>query len=101
MNAKEQELLDEIMDWFDFRKVAEVMKHLEWKWLFDGHDGVPEEADIRQAVRKQFTRFINEGRCDKRFVCTTGGFEYVIWKNENGCADGLDLKFVVTDWDTL
>ena len=100
MTSNEQKLLDEVMDWFDFHKVASVMKHLKWKWYFDGYDGVPEESDIRQAVRKQFTKLMHENHHQERFVCATAGFEYTVWRDKATYVDVLELKFIVSDWIT-
>ena len=40
MKKKEQKSLDEIMDWFDFEKVAKTTEALNWKWV-SAEDGVP------------------------------------------------------------
>jgi hypothetical protein len=51
MTEKEQELIDEIMDYFDFDKVAKVMTFLEWKWV-SAEDGIPSVGEIRQSARR-------------------------------------------------
>lgn len=75
---KEQELIDEIMDWFDFGKVAKVMETLEWKWAsLDTGVAVPVEPEIREIVRKNLTNVVTYGKGQgRRHVMSTGGFTY-------------------------
>ena len=101
MNTTEQKLLDEVMDWFDFHKVAKVMSHLQWTWHnCESPGGIPTESDLRVRVREMFTRLIAEKRCMERYVCATGGFEYTVWRDSDGNVDVLELKFVLSDWST-
>lgn len=101
MTNNEQKLLDEVMDWFDFRKVAKVMSHLQWAWHnCDSPGGIPTESDLRVEVREQFTRLIAEKRCTEQFVMATKGFEYTVWRTVGMDVDVLELKFVLSDWST-
>lgn len=84
MTQQQQELIDEIMDCFDFKRVAEVMRKLNWSWA--SCTGTPEDFEIRRIAR---------GLLKKALVydyCATGGL----------CAsynDGeLRLAFEVTNW---
>jgi len=85
--TKEKQI-DEIMDWFNFNKVAKTMKALDWKWL----DGVPEEPVIRKRARKLLTDL----KTDKDDVRGTGGFVAHYTKKE----DCYRLEFIVSEWDT-
>jgi hypothetical protein len=99
---KEQydEAIDEIMDNFDFAKVALVMMYLSWSWH---NDGVPSEAVIRSHVRKQFKSMYSMSEHNRTILC--GGFQYYFEKYDD--SDGyerdfcLSLKFILTDWETL
>jgi len=75
---KEQELIDEIMDWFDFGKVAKVMETLEWKWAnLDIGFYIPVESEIRNIARKNLTKAVKYGKGQgRRYVISTGGFTY-------------------------
>lgn len=93
------EMIDNIMDNFDFCKVAKCMKALNWKWWgipLSENDGIPLEADIRATARK-----LLKGLPDvflKDNYCTgTGGLQVNAWY-ENTEIVLLELSFVVTDW---
>lgn len=88
MKTKEQHI-EEIMDWFDFGKVAKVMKYLEWDWVFEG---IPEEPTIRQHARG----LLSEAYDYRRSYLAYGGF--VAKYDEE--YDQLELSFVVSDWRT-
>jgi len=77
-----QEKIDEVMDWFDFRKVAKAMAAVEW-WWWNAANGVPTEAELRQSARHKLQLAIECG------YCGSGGFEA---KYEEGV---LTLDFVL------
>lgn len=80
------DLIDKIMDNFDFHKVHEVMKFLNWEWGFT-KNGVPEECEIRS-----FARSLLKESVDKDCDIESGGFKVI--NNE----DILKLEFIITDW---
>ena len=48
-----QEMIDDIMDNFDFEKVHDVMEHLGWSWVVSGSNlEVPDIGTIRRVARK-------------------------------------------------
>jgi len=48
-----QEMIDDIMDNFDFEKVHDVMEHLGWSWVVPGSNPeVPDIGTIRRVARK-------------------------------------------------
>lgn len=58
--------IDEIMDTFDFRKVADYMKAAGWEWK---DDGVPDEAVIRRQARADLRR-----AAEQKMGAASGGF---------------------------
>lgn len=50
MDEQRQELIDEVMDCFDFKRVAEVMEKLGWTWA--SSKGIPQEFQIRGQARR-------------------------------------------------
>lgn len=82
------EQIDEIMDYFDFRRVHETMKALNWTWADTAPD-VPEEYQLRQVAR-QLLRRVSERKFPG--LVATGGF---VAKREAG---RLSLEFVVSEW---
>lgn len=80
---KQQELIDYVLDTFDFSKVANVMAHLNWTWhSTDGVSSyeVPSEYELRQAVRKELKQMIARNVCSDHAIMSTGGFEYHIYR---------------------
>lgn len=82
--------VDEIMDSFDFRKVASVMKHLNWTW----HDSKtpPDEYEIRSKARKLMRQAIEQDEST-----LSGGFAVAIRSGEeNGKKwTAIDLAFEI------
>ena len=82
--------IDEIMDCFDFRKVADHMEQTGWKW----HDEIPCEPDIRHSCRTEMRKLAATG--EEGYY--SGGFliRFIENKAENWLR--FDLKFVIADW---
>jgi hypothetical protein len=92
-----QEHIDEVMDEFDFGKVAKAMKALDWRWATTA-GMVPLECDLRQQARK-LLGLAYDGATDfnvSPYMTGTGGFEATYSKEY----DNLGLKFVVASWET-
>ena len=90
--TKKQVLLnqvDEIMDSFDFRKVADVMKHLNWEWK---GVGVPDEYEIRKNARELMKMAIKAGE-----EMSTGGWQVRIMSGQDhgGKWARIDLAFAI------
>jgi hypothetical protein len=92
-----QEYIDDIMDNFNFGKVAKVMEALDWKWMNTGSFLVPHESDLRVASRKRLGKVydyaVGQGR---KYEESTGGFTYSF----NPKDDFMSLKFCVEYWDS-
>lgn len=95
------EMHDNIMDNFDFAKVARVMELLDWRWSTgDSFDSlvVPDESEIRRSARKLMTEIIESiGTEHEITAAETGGFR-VEFNDWNGEPD-LRLMFLVDDWN--
>lgn len=84
--------IDEIMDNFDFGKVARAMEALEWKWSTEDGMMVPDEPQLRATAR----RLLNEvAKGNEGAYTGTGGFM------ARNLGDGnLQLTFEVAEWRT-
>lgn len=91
-----QELIDEVMDNFDFGKVAKTMKALGWVWATTDFY-VPEESEIRKHARELLST-VYDGAIRGESDCTTGtgGFEATYEIDHKM----LSLKFIVSSWET-
>ena len=76
MSKTKQEQIDEIMDNFDFNKVAKVMDFLDWRWYLKEYR-VPEESEIRKNVRMYLSKTYDYGEGQgRKYETKTGGFTY-------------------------
>lgn len=98
MTAEHQELIDEIMDNFDFDKVHKAMEALDWEWVKDGYDkdkpmleqmSVPDVSTIRRQARRHLKEVI-EGNL---YAVGTGGLK-ATWHE-----GVLSLEFILAEWE--
>jgi len=90
MTEKQQNAIDEIMDWFDFEKVAKVMSVLEWKWV-TAEEGVPSVGEIRQCARKLLKQGI-----EQKTTIATGGLRATYFHDEY-----VKLEFIIEEMDVI
>ena len=96
MTITQQELIDEILDQFDFEKVKKAMDALNWTWGM-GKWGTGTEAlvpDIPE-LRKQAREMLWDLVRSKYRMIKTGGL--VVEKDDD---DTLELRFEVSSWNT-
>jgi hypothetical protein len=96
MTITQQELVDELLDQFDFEKVKEVMDALDWKWGMarwgTGTEAlVPDIPELRKQAREMLWELIRS----KNRMIKMGGL--VVEKDDD---DTLELRFEVTSWNT-
>jgi hypothetical protein len=89
-----QDQIDEIMDWFDFEKVHEVMESIGWRW-HRGDISVPTIQDLKKEARK-LLRMAAEGD-GPEWIAATGGF-YARKSTYEG-KPYLRLSFEVANWE--
>lgn len=95
MKQSEQQIINDVMDYFDFSKAAKVMYFLDWVWA--NTDGcVPTEGEIRSSVRKRLNKAVNDSVGQKEYSVSSGGFECHVFREDN-LVVWIDLKFVVED----
>ena len=81
--------IDEIMDWFDFDKVHEVMTLLNWEWA--SAKGIPSIQEIRAGARARLREAADRG------FCSTGGFTAQRVDDKDWVR--MKLYFEVASWD--
>ena len=91
MTITQQELIDEILDQFDFEKVKEVMDALDWKWAMGPEPHVPDIPELRKKARKLLWDLVRSNSV----MIKTGGF--VVEKDYEGT---LELRFEIAAWNT-
>jgi hypothetical protein len=96
MTNNKQHQIDEIMDNFDFSKVAKVMDSLDWKWSLVEYR-VPEESEIRKNVRKYLSKAFDYGEGQgRKYEVKTGGFVYTYDPQHSE----LRLSFELDSWSS-
>jgi hypothetical protein len=96
-------MIDDIMDEFDFDKVREVMRYLDWKWRGEEVTVKMLEKTARRLLREAADLRLGDYKdthWEQGIICGTGGFQAMAFCNEDKTkVDALDLKFVLTEWD--
>ncbi len=106
------ELINEIIEEFDYIKVHECMVALNWKWSsivnrYYGGAAVYETPDVetmKQATIDNLYKIVetleNDPIDTTEYYTSSGGFHYVAEK-ENKNIVYINLSFVVTDWSAF
>ena len=101
------QMIDDIMDEFDFTQVCNVMDYLNWKWAGDNGlervtvDMLKKTAKrlLRDAAESRLRKFKNE-HWEQGIIHSTGGFQAMAFCDEDKTRIvALDLKFILTEWD--
>jgi hypothetical protein len=102
------QMVDEIMDEFNFAQVFRAMDALEWKWAtVNGGKGTPSidhlretaERLLRSAAESRLDRFKDE-HWELGIINATGGFQATAYCDKDKTKiTSLNLQFVVTEWN--
>lgn len=94
ITQKQQELIDDIMDNFNFEKVHKVMEFLNWTWWNNElkKDINPTIQDIRSDARKKLKRILEENHSS----IESGGL--VARKYDDGT---ISLEFKIEYWGDI
>lgn len=83
------EYWEQILENFEWEKVYQTMKALDWTWYMkDGKDGIPSIDTIQQQAQRHLVSTYKTG-----YSCSSGGL-YSRWRD-----DALELLFIVESWD--
>ena len=98
-----EEMIDDIMENFEWKRVHEVMDYLNWQWRgeFVTVAMLKDTANrlLRGAINSRFGEYIDESD-EIGIANSTGGLEAKAWCDEDKThIVRLELKFVLTDWD--
>ena len=104
INKKEQELVDEVFENFDFDEVHKVMKLMKWKWVSHNGFEIPSLERIKSSARARIEGAIECAKNSKRktkdteFFSSSGGLKASAWKNSYGQITNIQLQFTLTEW---
>lgn len=92
------ELVDKILDEFDFEKVKKTMDALEWVY-FDSPDETVSIGELRRMARRLLDEVYDKPPSPE-YTIGCGGFEAQRYMEVDDPTKYLSLKFVVTEWST-
>lgn len=96
-NKSKEELINEVLDNFDFERVHKVMTFLDWKWisLSEGTNEVPSIARMvrsaQQYLSMAYDGLAKASHGDNQYMVGCGGFE--VWAKRY--TTGLDKPDVL------
>lgn len=101
MIDKENKMIEDILENFDFKKCQLTMKTLGWKWA--SSNSSPDIETLKKAAEyrlKDVMELSKKGKCHKStYFISSGGLKASSWVNRYGHVVGVRLEFVLTDWD--
>ena len=105
INRKEQELIDEVIQNFDFYKCQLMMEYMGWRWMT--HDGyrIPTKYDLIEAAKDRIQSAIEgikeAGRMslNESYGSSSGGLKATVYKNRYNQITFIKLEFILTEWD--
>ena len=105
INKKEQELIDEVIENFDFYKCQLMMEYMGWRWMT--HDGyrVPTKYDLIESAKDRIQSAIEgikeAGRMglNESYGSSSGGLKATVYKNRYHQITFIKLEFILTEWD--
>ena len=98
-----EQMIEGIMENFDFKRVQEVMDYLDWEWRgeYVTVEMLEKEAErlLRGAMDSRLNKFRSESD-EVGIINATGGLEAEAWCDEDKeNIVRLGLKFVLSSWD--
>jgi hypothetical protein len=97
---RHQKMMFDIINNFDFQKVHDVMKYLDWTWY---SKGIPTVDDIRFSARERIESVIKNCLLDanpnEEYFVSSGGLKATAIKDDYGQITFLQLEFVIVRWD--
>jgi hypothetical protein len=99
----QQEMIDGIIDNFDFNRVMTTMDALKWRW--GGSNDTPTKQELIDCATRHLHSAIeqvlspdNTDHKDIGWISASGGFQAQAWKTKKGNLSKLHLDFIVSEW---
>ena len=99
------QMIDDIMDNFDFDRVQTAMEALDWQWAGKGIPSIDELKEtavylLKGASRLRLGEYL-DSYWEEGIINSTGGFQATAYCDKNKTKiTALDLKFVLEHWDS-
>jgi hypothetical protein len=98
----EAQMIDDVIENFDFLRCHYVMKFLNWCWVHNDNK-VPTIDELKSESKKRFESAISlskkrtRGRSNDGVV-SSGGLKATAITNSHKHLTWLELEFILTDW---
>ena len=99
------QMIDDIIDNFNFIKVQTAMFALDWRWVSEGVPSIDQLKEkavhlLKTSAELRLGDYLDE-YWEEGIISATGGFQATAYCDENKTKiTMLDLKFVLTEWDS-
>jgi len=99
------QMIDDIMDNFEFDKVQTAMEALDWQWAGKGIPSIDELKEtavylLKSAAELRLDAYLNS-HWEQGIISSTGGFQATAYCDENKTEIvRLDLRFILEEWDS-
>ena len=98
------EMINNILENFDFSKCRMTMRALNWTWY---GRGIPTIEMMKEQAKNHLKRAI-DGCLDREehkshmspYFCSSGGLKATAMRNKYYRIEFLELEFVLTEWNT-
>jgi hypothetical protein len=98
-----EQMIDGIMDSFEWKRVQDVMDYLNWQWRGEFVTVAMLKETAKQLLRGAIDSRLGDFKSESHeigIVNGTGGLEAKAWCDETKTQIvALDLKFVLSSWD--
>lgn len=104
LRDKEQKIIDEVLQEFNFGKCKITMEYLNWTW--GRTNGVPTIADLKESALNRIHNAIEIIRTRENIsyqhpaTCSSGGLKATVFVNKYGHITYVSLEFVLTEWES-
>ena len=107
MKKRNQKMINEVIDNFNWRRVSLVMDELNWKWGGLGEGGsIPTKLDLKVAAQERLESAINQALNSKNkedkdigWISASGGLKATAWRTKNYKLTQIRLEFIIEEWE--
>ena len=99
------QMIDDIMDNFEFDKVQTAMEALDWQWAGKGIPSIEQLREtavylLKSAAELRLDAYL-DSYWEEGIINSTGGFQATAYCDENKTKIvRLDLRFILEEWDS-
>jgi len=104
LHSKEQKLVDDVIENFNFNKCHRVMKHLNWGWGFPNTE-VPSIEKLKKSALNRIEMAIEQLKTDVKrnpspfYSSSSGGLCAKVYRDRYKNIRAVTLEFILTEWE--